>query len=87
MVFAVSDSGMGIASDDLGHVFDPLFTTKRPGKGTGLGLTIVRDVVAAHGGTVNLSSGEGEGTTAEVRLPVAFPAAPAAAATGTAASR
>jgi two-component system, NtrC family, sensor kinase len=67
--FRFADSGSGIAPEDLGRIFDPLFTTKRPGKGTGLGLTIVRDVVAAHGGEVSVSSEPGRGTTVWVRLP------------------
>ena len=67
--FEVADSGQGIAPEDQPRVFDPLFTTKQPGRGTGLGLTIVRDVVAAHGGSVALCSQPGEGTTVLVRLP------------------
>jgi signal transduction histidine kinase len=67
--FRFEDSGCGIPPEDLGRIFDPLFTTKRPGKGTGLGLTIVRDVVAAHGGAVNVSSQPGRGTRVVVHLP------------------
>jgi two-component system NtrC family sensor kinase len=69
--FAVADTGEGIPPADLERVFDPLFTTKRVGKGTGLGLTIVRDVLAAHGGSVGLSSVPGQGTTVTVRVPAA----------------
>jgi two-component system, NtrC family, sensor kinase len=65
----VADSGHGIPPEILSRVFDPLFTTKPVGRGTGLGLTIVRDVVVAHGGTVDFASGPGEGTTVTVRLP------------------
>jgi signal transduction histidine kinase len=65
----VTDSGIGIPPEDLDRVFDPLFTTKPPGKGTGLGLPILREIVEAHGGTVRLESRPGEGTTAVVRLP------------------
>jgi signal transduction histidine kinase len=50
-------------------VFDPLFTTKPPGKGTGLGLPILREIVEAQRGSVRLTSRPGEGTTAVVRLP------------------
>ena len=71
----VADSGIGIDSGDLARVFDPLFTTKERGKGTGLGLTIARDVVAAHGGTIAVSSRRHEGTEVKVRLPVARAAA------------
>jgi signal transduction histidine kinase len=66
---AVADSGSGIDAPDVGRVFDPFFTTKEPGRGTGLGLTIVRDVVAAHGGTVSLDSRPDAGTTVTLRLP------------------
>ena len=71
VAFVVEDSGVGIPPDDLTRVFDPLFTTKPPGKGTGLGLPILREIVEAHGGTVRLSSRPGEGTTAVVCLPPA----------------
>jgi signal transduction histidine kinase len=65
----VADTGAGIAASDLARVFDPLFTTKPPGKGTGLGLPILREIVEAQHGTVRLDSRPGEGTTAVVRLP------------------
>jgi signal transduction histidine kinase len=71
---AVSDSGSGIDPQHVSRVFDPLFTTKPRGKGTGLGLTIARDVVTAHGGTITVSSRRGEGTEVKVRLPEAQPA-------------
>jgi two-component system NtrC family sensor kinase len=65
----VRDTGTGIPPEDVPRVFDPLFTTKPPGKGTGLGLPILREIVEAHGGTVRLESRPGEGTIATVRLP------------------
>jgi signal transduction histidine kinase len=71
----VADSGTGIDAVNVGRVFDPLFTTKERGKGTGLGLTIARDVVAAHGGTIAVTSRLGEGTEVKVRLPIARPVA------------
>jgi signal transduction histidine kinase len=71
VALVVQDSGTGIPPDDLPRVFDPLFTTKPPGKGTGLGLPILREIVEAHGGTVRLESRAGEGTAAVVRLPPA----------------
>jgi two-component system NtrC family sensor kinase len=70
---AVADSGHGIPAEILSQVFDPLFTTKPPGRGSGLGLPIVRDVVAAHGGTVDFATGPGAGTTVTVRLPTTAP--------------
>ena len=69
MALVVEDTGVGILPEDLGRVFDPLFTTKPPGKGAGLGLAILREIVDGHGGTVRLESRPGEGTTAVVRLP------------------
>jgi signal transduction histidine kinase len=69
VALVVADSGAGIPPDDLSRVFEPLYTTKPPGKGTGLGLPILREIVEAHGGTVRLESRPGEGTTAVVRLP------------------
>jgi two-component system, NtrC family, sensor kinase len=84
--FEIGDTGMGIAAADLPHIFDPLFTTKLPGKGTGLGLPIVKDVLTAHGGSVTVASRVGEGTRISVRLPVPAPApVPDTAAPGTAA--
>jgi two-component system NtrC family sensor kinase len=68
---AVTDSGGGMAPEVVSQVFDPLFTTKPPGRGTGLGLPIVREVVAAHGGTVDFASRDGEGTSVTIRLPCA----------------
>jgi signal transduction histidine kinase len=69
----VADSGHGIPAEILDQVFDPLFTTKPLGRGTGLGLGIVRDVVAAHGGTLDFASRPGEGTIVTMRLPCASP--------------
>jgi two-component system NtrC family sensor kinase len=65
----VTDTGAGIPPESLPKVFDPLYTTKPPGRGTGLGLPILREVVEAHGGSVQLESQPGEGTTALVCLP------------------
>jgi signal transduction histidine kinase len=65
----VRDTGCGIAPENLTRVFEPLFTTKHPGKGTGLGLTIVREVVAAHGGTIAVQSTPSRGTRITLRLP------------------
>jgi signal transduction histidine kinase len=69
----ISDTGCGISDSDRGRVFEPFFTTKPPGKGTGLGLAIARNIVSDHGGQLQLRSTPGEGTTAEILLPVAVP--------------
>jgi len=66
---AIIDQGCGIASAHINAVFDPFFTTKKRGEGTGLGLTIVEGVVRNHGGQINLTSTEGEGTIVSVRWP------------------
>lgn len=73
--FEVEDTGTGIAAAIRSRIFDPLFTTKEPGRGTGLGLPIVRDVVVAHGGAVDVDSREGAGARFIVTLPVGLPAA------------
>lgn len=66
----VSDNGNGIPAELVGRVFDPFFTTKTQG-GTGLGLAISRRIVAEAGGTINVTSEPGRGTTFTVNLPVA----------------
>ncbi len=65
----VSDNGVGIGPDILPRVFDPFFTTRRPGQGTGLGLAISRTHVEALGGEITAASRPGEGTAFRVLLP------------------
>jgi signal transduction histidine kinase len=67
--FEVADRGKGIAEADLPHIFDPFFTTKGTGEGTGLGLSISLGIVQAHGGTIDVVSRPGEGTSFSVVLP------------------
>ncbi|MGW3290939.1 sensor histidine kinase [Streptomyces sp. NPDC001002] len=79
-VFTVRDTGSGIAPDDLPHVFDRFWRaeksrSRRTG-GSGLGLAIVRDLVAAHDGTVEATSEPGEGAEFTLRLPVASAPSP-----------
>ena len=62
------DEGSGIAEQDLGHVTDPFFTTKRESGGTGLGLSISSTIIRDLGGTMELSSDSGKGTTVLLRL-------------------
>jgi signal transduction histidine kinase len=64
---SVTDNGPGIAADKLTKIFEPLFTTKV--KGVGLGLPTVRKLVEQHGGTIDVESTVGEGTTFTVWLP------------------
>jgi PAS domain S-box-containing protein len=67
---SVSDTGEGIREEDRARVFEPFFTTKPAGRGTGLGLPVVRNIVLAHGGQVAFQSKLGGGTTFFVSLPL-----------------
>lgn len=70
IVISVSDQGSGIPEANLVKIFDPLFTTKPVGKGTGLGLTIIHDIVRGDfGGLIEVESQVGVGTTFRIRLP------------------
>lgn len=66
----VSDTGAGIPAEAMPQIFEPFFTTKSDGRGTGLGLSIVRGILDAHGGTIQVSSAEGQGTSFTLTLPV-----------------
>jgi two-component system NtrC family sensor kinase len=66
---SIHDTGCGIPNDIIGKIFDPFFTTKPVGDGTGLGLSICHRIVEEHGGTIDVSSEEGLGTTFFIRLP------------------
>src|SRR5512137_61162 len=68
VVVEVSDSGPGIAAEDLPRIFDPFFTTKEPGQGSGLGLAICHSVVESLGGTIDVASPHGGGATFVLRL-------------------
>lgn len=72
---SVEDTGRGIPRTDLQNVFDPFFTSKEPGKGTGLGLYLSRAIVETAGGEIRCESEEGKGTRFTVILPVAAEAA------------
>ena len=65
----VRDTGRGIREDHLDQIFDPFFTTKGPDKGTGLGLMICHRIVLDHGGSIEVESSRGQGSTFRVRLP------------------
>ena len=65
----IADTGMGIPADLLTKIFDPFFTTKDVGKGSGLGLFIVQEIVEEHGGCIGVNSEIGKGTTVRVVLP------------------
>jgi two-component system NtrC family sensor kinase len=65
----VSDSGIGIPEDVIGHIFEPFFSTKDQESGVGLGLAIVYGIVQGHHGTIDVASRAGAGTTFTIRLP------------------
>jgi signal transduction histidine kinase len=64
----ISDNGTGIPQEVLAKIFDPFFTTKPVNKGTGLGLSIAHGIIAEQGGTVEVESTMGEGTTFIIKL-------------------
>jgi PAS domain S-box-containing protein len=66
----VSDTGDGIPPDIIGSIFDPYFTTKAPGKGTGMGLAMVHGIVESYGGTIRVDSTPGQGAIFQIYLPV-----------------
>jgi signal transduction histidine kinase len=66
----VQDEGHGISPDVKRHVFDPFFTTRGREGGTGLGLSIAHGIVEDHGGTIEIDSALGSGTTVTITLPV-----------------
>ena len=70
VMVTVSDTGCGIAEQNLNRIFEPFFTTKEVGKGTGLGLSITYDIVKKHEGEINVQSEPGKGTAFTVKIPV-----------------
>jgi two-component system NtrC family sensor kinase len=71
VIISVADTGSGIKKENLESIYDPFFTTKPVGKGTGLGLSVTYGIVRQHGGTMEVKSKEGEGTTFTIYLPIA----------------
>jgi two-component system NtrC family sensor kinase len=71
--FRVQDDGCGIPSEHLGRIFEPYFTTKPVGQGTGLGLSVSYAIVRRHGGYIEVESEAGSGTVFTVRLPLTQP--------------
>jgi len=73
IVVRIRDSGVGIEREDIPRIFEPYFTTKPVGSGTGLGLSTSFGIVERHGGRILVESERGRGTTFEVRLPIREP--------------
>lgn len=71
--FQVADTGIGIPQENLHHIIDPFFTTKREMGGTGLGLSITWNIIKDHGGDLVFDSEPGRGTTVTVTIPVLKP--------------
>jgi len=67
---SVRDNGSGIPQKILDKIFQPFFTTKPTGQGTGLGLSLAYDIIKAHGGEIKVETKEGEGTEFIISLPV-----------------
>jgi PAS domain S-box-containing protein len=68
--FSIADSGIGIAPEVIGNIYDPFFTTKPVGRGTGLGLSLCQGIIHAHGGEITCESEPGKGTVFHVCMPI-----------------
>ena len=67
---AFSDTGEGITPEIIPHIFDPFFSTKKVGEGTGLGLSVSRGIIEQHQGVLQVESEPGVGTTFTIRIPL-----------------
>jgi signal transduction histidine kinase len=69
VVAEIKDTGTGIRREDIKRIYDPFFTTKGIGRGTGLGLSVSYGILQEHGGGIFVDSAPGQGTTFQVALP------------------
>lgn len=69
VVLEISDQGSGISESDMMHVFDPFFTTREEGKGSGLGLSVSYGIIKKHGGVINMDNREDHGVIVRIVLP------------------
>ena len=76
VMLVIGDTGHGMPKDVIAKIFDPFFTTKEFGKGTGLGLTVVRGIIEEHGGTISVVSEPAVGTVFTICLPIHVPPSP-----------
>lgn len=70
VVLEISDNGLGIATEDIPHIFEPFFSTKQNESGIGLGLAIVHGIIKSHKGKIDVRSEQGKGTTISITLPL-----------------
>ncbi len=69
LIVRVRDTGIGIAAENIAKIYDPFFTTKSVGQGTGLGLAVSYGIVQEHGGRIFVDSAPGRGTTFTIKIP------------------
>ena len=72
LVVDFRDTGIGIAPENIARIYDPFFTTKEVGQGTGLGLALSYGIIQEHGGRIFVESRPGEGAHFTIKLPTAF---------------
>ena len=70
VIVKITDNGIGIPKKSLNKIFDPFFTAKEAGKGTGLGLYVSHGIIEKHNGTINVDSKPGKGTSFTIKLPI-----------------
>jgi two-component system NtrC family sensor kinase len=70
VTFEISDNGLGIAAEDIPHIFEPFFSTKQDASGIGLGLAIVHGIIQNHKGKIHVKSELGTGTTISITIPL-----------------